>query len=126
MIHRMGNGDGDGVELDPLWWVLGGTITTVVIYNMLQKRTLEQTNVAYTTDNPLQNMNAVAVRFGQVRDLWLMGYISTDEVIKQLSGLVDAISDLQRVGKASPVSAQDLTSRIDAMLKDAAEYQAAA
>lgn len=126
MIHRMGNGDADGVDIDPLWWVLGGTITTVVIYNMLQKRTLEQTNVAYTTESPLQNMNAVAVRFGQVRDLWLMGYISTDEVIKQLSGLVDAISDLQRVGKASPVSAQDLTSRIDAMLKDAAEYQAAA
>lgn len=125
MIHRMGNGNGDGIAADPLWWVLGGTVATIALYNLLQ-RPAAQAQVVYTKEpQVLLDLNAVATRLGRLRDLWDMGYISPDETVGQLSGLVTSISELQKSGKASSASVQGLTARIDTMLKDVADYAAA-
>jgi hypothetical protein len=125
MIHRMGNGNGDGISADPLWWVLGGTVATIALYNLLQ-RSGAQAQVVYTKEPQVfSDLNAVAARLGRLRDLWDMGYISPDEAIGQLSGLVTSVSELQKAGKASPASVQGLTARIDTMLKDVDEYKKA-
>jgi hypothetical protein len=123
MIHRMGNGNGDASS-DALWWVLGGTAATVTLYQLFKPRMAEQAAFVYTKE-PFVDMNAVAVRFGQLRDLWSMGYLSPAETVAQLEGLTTAISDLQKAGKASPASAQELVTRIDGLIKDVLEYQMA-
>lgn len=126
MIPVMGNGNG-GMDFympaDPLWWVIGGTIATVVLYNVLKKPAPESATPVGVLETPeFKDMNAVAVRFGQIRDLWSMGYIGPEEAVGELKNLASAILDLQKSGKTSPGSAQDMASRMEKMIKDIIDY----
>jgi len=126
MIPVMGNGNGNMdfyMPADPLWWVIGGTVATIVLYNVLKKSPPESSAPVGVLETPtFQDMNAVAVRFGQIRDLWSMGYMGPEETIGELKNLTSAILDLQKIGKASPGSAQDMASRIEQLIKDVINY----
>lgn len=127
MIHRMGNGNGGANGSDALWWVLGGTVATVTIYHLLGKPSPVDINPFVQTEEPtFPDMNSVAVRFGQIRDLWSMGYLNSSEAVYQLEGLVSGIQKLQGEGKASAASVQEITSRIDRLIKDVLDYQVSA
>jgi hypothetical protein len=127
MIGRMGNGNGDTLGIpDPVVWVIGGTAAAIALY-YLTKSSPGVTQAASVAPKEapaaFADMNAVAVRVGQVRDLWTMGYLNPQEAIDQLTGLATAIAELQKAGKATPASAQDLVTRIDGLLKDVTDYQ---
>jgi len=126
MIHRMGNDNG-GPSVDPLWLLAGGTVAAVVLYNLLGKPSPASVNPFYQEEEPVfSDLNSVATRFGRIRDLWSMGYINSAEAATQLETLVSAILKLQSQGKASAASTQELVSRIEQLIKDITEYQAAA
>lgn len=125
MIHRMGNNDG-GASVDPLWLVVGITMLSIGIYQIF-KPTQQSLNPVYVPENEASqsflDMNAVAVRLGQIRELWSMGYLGSQETVSQLEGLKTAIGNLRRDGKASAASAQEFSMRIDRMIEDILEYQ---
>lgn len=128
MIHRMGNDNGETLGIpDPLAWVLGGTAATILLYNLLKPGPgVTQAAAVAPKEAPTSfaDMNAVAARFGQVRELWTMGYIDPTETVDQLTGLASAIAELQKAGKASPASAQELITRIDRLINEVTAYQA--
>ena len=72
------------------------------------------------------DVNSVAVRFGQIRELWSMGYINSGEAIAQAESLAEALLRLQKEGKAFGVTVENLTTRIERFVKDVSEYQASA
>lgn len=127
MIHRMGNDNGGPNGVDALWWVLGGTAATVALYHLFGKSSPVDLNPFVQAEEPtFSDLNSVATRFGQIRDLWSMGYINSAEAATQLETLVVAILKLQSEGKASAASTQELVGRIEQLIKDITEYQAAA
>lgn len=127
MIHRMGNDNGGANGSLALWWVLGGTVATVTLYQFLGKPSPADLNPFVQAEEPtFSDLNSVATRFGQIRDLWSMGYINSAEAATQLEGLVSSILKLQGEGKASAASTQELVNRIEQLIKDITEYQSAA
>lgn len=127
MIYRMGNDNGGLDGSDVLWWVLGGTVATVTLYQLLRGSSPVNLNPYVQAEEPtFSDMNSVATRFGQLRDLWGMGYINSAEAATQLEGLVSAMLKLQNEGKASIASTQELVNRIERLIKDIVEYQASA
>jgi len=126
MIHRMGNDNGGVDGSDVLLWVLGGTAATVILYNLLKRPSVVPEGLVFSKEQSFPDMNSVAVRFGQIRELWSMGYLDSTEAVSQLEGLSAAILELQKAGKASAASAQELVTRIERMVKDIVDYQAAA
>jgi len=126
MIHRMGN-DGDGPNgSDALWWVVGGTVAAVTLYRLLYPRAEPVMPYLEVKEQSFPDVNSVAVRFGQIRELWSMGYIDSNDAIAQAEKLAAALLDLQKEGKAFGVTVENLTTRIDRFVKDVSEYQAAA
>lgn len=126
-MPKMGNGNGysDG-NVDPLWWVIAGTIATIVGYNLFRREhPADQVAPVAPKENPqaFTTLNDVANRFGQVRELWVMGYINPDETVIQLTDLLEAIAALQQRGQASPASAQELAGRVSSLIEDVTEYQ---
>jgi hypothetical protein len=122
----MGNGNGNGGDIEPLIWVLGGTAATIAAYHILKAaKPADQVAPVPNKEAPsaFVDMNAVAVRFGQVRELWTMGYLNPEETVDQLTGLLTAITELQKAGKASAASAQELSSRISGLIDDVVKYQ---
>lgn len=127
MIDRMGdNGNGGPDGSDVLWWVLGGTAATVALYHFLRPATQTVAPYFEVKEPTFSDLNSVAVRFGQIRELWSMGYINSEEAIVQAKKLAEALLDLQKAGKASGGTVEGLTSRIDQFVKDVSEYQASA
>lgn len=127
MIERMGNDNGGANGSEALWWVLGGTTAVVTLYQLLGKPSSASINPFYQEEEPVfSDLNSVATRFGRIRDLWSMGYINSAEAATQLESLVSAMLKLQNEGKASPASTQELVNRIEQLIKDITEYQAAA
>jgi hypothetical protein len=126
MIHRMGN-DGDGPNgSDALWWVVGGTVAAVTLYRLLYPRVEPVMPYLEVKEQSFPDVNSVAVRFGQIRELWSMGYIDSNDAIAQAEKLAGALLELQKAGKAFGVTVENLTTRIDRFVKDVSEYQAAA
>ena len=126
MIHRMGN-DGDGPNgSDALWWVVGGTVAAVTLYRLLYPRVEPVMPYLEVKEQSFPDVNSVAVRFGQIRELWSMGYIDSNDAIAQAGKLAGALLELQKAGKAFGVTVENLTTRIDRFVKDVSEYQAAA
>jgi hypothetical protein len=126
MIHRMGN-DGDGPNgSDALWWVVGGTVAAVTLYRLLYPRVEPVMPYLEVKEQSFPDVNSVAVRFGQIRELWSMGYIDSNDAIAQAEKLAAALLELQKAGKAFGVTVENLTTRIDRFVKDVSEYQAAA
>ena len=127
MIHRVGNnGNGGADGSEAFWWVLGGTVATITLYNVFKGRLSGEQAQYISTKESFPDTNSVAVRFGQLRDLWSMGYISSGEAISELETLTAALLELQKAGKASAASAQELASRIERMIRDILEYQPSA
>lgn len=122
MIEQVDDGS------DVLLWVLGGTAATVALYQLLKSSAPPERVSSFleVKEQVFPDMNAVAVRFGQIRELWSMGYLSSSDTVLQLEKLTAAILDLQKSGKASAASAQELANRIDRLIKDILEYQASA
>ena len=126
MIHRMGN-DGNGPNgSDALWWVVGGTVAAVTLYRLLYPRVEPVMPYLEVKEQSFPDVNSVAVRFGQIRELWSMGYIDSNDAIAQAGKLAGALLELQKAGKAFGVTVENLTTRIDRFVKDVSEYQAAA
>ena len=126
MIHRMGN-DGNGPNgSDALWWVVGGTVAAVTLYRLLYPRVEPVMPYLEVKEQSFPDVNSVAVRFGQIRELWSMGYIDSNDAIAQAEKLAAALLELQKDGKAFGVTVENLTTRIDRFVKDVSEYQAAA
>jgi len=126
MIHRMGN-DGNGPNgSDALWWVVGGTVAAVTLYRLLYPRVEPVMPYLEVKEQSFPDVNSVAVRFGQIRELWSMGYIDSNDAIAQAEKLAAALLELQKAGKAFGVTVENLTTRIDRFVKDVSEYQAAA
>jgi len=127
-MQKMGNGNGNGsvAGTDPLWWVVGGTIATIVGYNLFKtKHPADQIAPVAPKEPPpsFSSLNDVATRFGQVRELWTMGYLNPEETVTQLTSLMETIAVLQRSGQASAASAQELSGRISSLIEDVLEYQ---
>lgn len=128
MISRMsgnGNGNGDITLANPLVWLVGATAASIALYQLFGKRPADQVAPVAPKEAPTAyaDINAVATRFGQVRELWTMGYLSPDETLNQLTGLLTAMDDLIKSGKASPAGAQDLTGRVQKLMSDVEEYK---
>lgn len=129
MISRMrGNDNGDLAVLlnDPLVWVIGGTATAVLLYQIFKSgRPADQIAPVAPKEAPTAfvDLNAVATRFGQVRELWTMGYLSPEETLDQLTGLLDATGNLVQARKASAADALEITTRIEQLMRDVAEFQ---
>ena len=122
----MGN-DGDGPNgSDALWWVVGGTVAAVTLYRLLYRRVEPVMPYPEVKEQSFPDVNSVAVRFGQIRELWSMGYIDSNDAIAQAGKLAGALLELQKAGKAFGVTVENLTTRIDRFVKDVSEYQAAA
>jgi len=122
----MGN-DGDGPNgSDALWWVVGGTVAAVTLYRLLYPRVEPVMPYLEVKEQSFPDVNSVAVRFGQIRELWSMGYIDSNDAIAQAGKLAGALLELQKAGKAFGVTVENLTTRIDRFVKDVSEYQAAA
>jgi hypothetical protein len=122
----MGN-DGDGPNgSDALWWVVGGTVAAVTLYRLLYPRVEPVMPYLEVKEQSFPDVNSVAVRFGQIRELWSMGYIDSNDAIAQAEKLAAALLELQKAGKAFGVTVENLTTRIDRFVKDVSEYQAAA
>lgn len=128
MIHPMGNGNGgDGIDnTDVLWWLFGGTAAAVTLYHLFGPKVQTVAPYFEAKEPSFSDVNAVAVRFGQIRELWSMGYIASEEAIAQSKILASALLDLQSAGKASSGTVEDLTVRIDRFIKDVGDYQAQA
>jgi hypothetical protein len=129
MIHRMGNGDGDGAGLDPTILALVGVgAAAFILYRAYAKsHEGERANPFLEVKEPsFPDVNSVAVRFGQIRELWSMGYIDSADAIAQADQLATALLKLQMDGKAAGVTVENLTARIDRFVKDVSEYQAQA
>lgn len=123
MIHGMGNNDG-GDDISPVWWLVGITAATATLYHFLKaKESVTQAPYFEVKEPVFSDLNSVAVRFGQIRELWSMGYMSTEDAVAQLGDLKTALSGLQSAGKVSAANAQDLTARMDRLIKDITEYQ---
>lgn len=128
MIHRMGNDNGDGPGLDT-WMVIAGIGAAAFILYRSYAKNLEgeRANPFLEVKEPsFPDVNSVAVRFGQIRELWSMGYISSEDAIAQADQLATALLKLQKEGKAAGVTVENLTARIDRFVKDVGEYQAQA
>jgi len=122
----MGN-DGNGPNgSDALWWVVGGTVAAVTLYRLLYPRVEPVMPYLEVKEQSFPDVNSVAVRFGQIRELWSMGYIDSNDAIAQAEKLAAALLELQKDGKAFGVTVENLTTRIDRFVKDVSEYQAAA
>ena len=122
----MGN-DGNGPNgSDALWWVVGGTVAAVTLYRLLYPRVEPVMPYLEVKEQSFPDVNSVAVRFGQIRELWSMGYIDSNDAIAQAEKLAAALLELQKAGKAFGVTVENLTTRIDRFVKDVSEYQAAA
>lgn len=126
MIHRMGNDDNGPTGSDILWWVMGGTAATVALYHLTKPSPERVSSYLEVKEPSFPDVNSVAVRFGQIRELWSMGYINSQEAIVQAEGLANALLKLQKEGKAFGVTVENLTSRIEHFVKDVSEYQASA
>jgi hypothetical protein len=128
MIHRMANGNGDTSDgsTDVVWWVLGGTTAAMTLYYLLKPTMQTVAPYLEIKEESFPDVNAVAVRFGQIRELWSMGYINSEEAIVQTRKLAEALLELQNAGKAFGGTIQDLTVRMDQFIKDVSEYQAQA
>ena len=97
------------------WWVLGGTGAIIGLYQLLKAPFRATETMPVPPKEPpasFPDMNAVATRFSQVKELYRMGYLSADETASQLGRLMDAADALRDAGKISPGAAADLTSRI--------------
>lgn len=125
MIHRMGNDNGANGS-DALWWAVGGTVAAITLYHLLRPNAQSVMPYLEVKDQSFPDVNSVAVRFGQIRDLWSMGYIDSNEAIVQAEKLATALLELQKVGKAFGVTVENLTTRIERFVKDVSEYQASA
>ena len=127
MIHRMGNND-DGPSDNTLLFIMLGVGATVAAYHLFWKKPeSERANPFLEVKEPsFPDVNSVAVRFGQIRELWSMGYIDSADAIAQADQLATALLDLQKAGKAAGVTVENLTGRIDQFVKDVSEYQAQA
>lgn len=126
MIHRMGNGDNGSNGSDVLWWVLGGTAAAITLYHLTKPSSERVSSYLEVKEPSFPDVNSVAVRFGQIRELWSMGYINSGEAIAQAKDLAEALLKLQREGKAFGVTVENLTTRIERFVKDVSEYQASA
>ena len=100
-------------------WVLGGTAAVVALYQLFRSRPGSTETMPVPPVQPpsdFQSLNAVATRFGQVRELYRMGYISPVDAVAQLDGLIAAIDALQAGGQADSATVVQLTSSINAFI----------
>ena len=102
MIHRMAENNGNGSNGSGIvWWVLGGTTALMTLYYLLKPTIHTVAPYLEVKEESFPDVNAVAVRFGQIRELWSMGYINSEEAIVQARNLAEALLELQKAGKAS-------------------------
>lgn len=100
-------------------WVLGGTAAIVALYQLLRSRAGTTETMPVPPVRPpsdFESLNAVATRFGQVRELYRMGYISAVDTVQQLDGLLTAIDALRGRGQADSATVVQLTSSINAFI----------
>lgn len=107
----------DGV----LFWVLAGTAALIGVHKLLAVPGEAAFSIEIKED--LKDLNAVAVRFSRVRDLFQTGYIGVQETLGQLDGLLTSIGALRQAGKAAPSTTQELVSRIDSFAEQVRIYQ---
>lgn len=102
-------------------WVLGGTGAVIALYQLFKPNFGESGIMpvpAVESPSSFQDLNAVATRFGQVRELYRMGYLSAIDTFAQLDGLLTAINSLQVDGQADSATVVQLTSSINAFIDD--------
>ncbi len=121
-------GQGRSSDGDATLWVLAGTGALIGIWHLFLKPKVERpTEVAPVAprEAPVEfaTLAEVTNRFGQVRELFKMGYIDPPETYRQLEGLLAAIDSLKAAEKADPATAQELVSRIGAFIEQVREYE---
>jgi len=100
-------------------WVLSGTAAVVGLYQLFKPRFGDSGVMPVpSVDAPssFMDLNSVATRFSQVRELYRMGYISAADAIQQLDGLIAAIDTLRADGQADSATVVQLTSSINAFI----------
>lgn len=99
--------------------VLGGTAAVVALYQLFKPNFGESGVMPVPpveAPSSFADLNAVATRFSQVRELYRMGYISEVDAFAQLDGLLTAINSLQASGQADSATVVQLTSSINAFI----------
>ena len=97
-----------------IFWILAGTVALIGAHKLLAGPGESAFPIEVQED--LKDLNAVAVRFSRVRDLFYTGYIGTGEALAQLDGLLMSIDSLRQAGKTDSSTVQELVSRIDSFM----------
>jgi len=103
-----------------IFWVLAGTAALIGAHKLLAGSGESAFQIEIQED--LKDLNAVAVRFSRVRDLFYTGYIGTGETLGQLDGLLTSIDALRQAGKTDSSTVQELVSRIDSFAEQVKLY----
>jgi len=99
-----------------IFWILAGTAALIGAHKLLSSPAGESAFPIEIREN-LKDLNAVAVRFSRIRDLFYTGYIGTGEALAQLDGLLMSIDSLRQAGKTDSSTVQELVSRIDSFIE---------
>lgn len=94
-----------------IFWILAGTVALIGAHKLIASPAESAFPIEVQED--LKDLNAVAVRFSRVRDLFYAGYIDVGEALGQLDGLLASIEVLRQAGRSDPSTTQQLISRID-------------
>jgi len=103
-----------------IFWILAGTVALIGAHKLFAGPGEAAFSVEVRED--LKDLNAVAVRFSRVRDLFYTGYIDVGEALRQLDGLLASINALRQDGKSDPSTVQQLVSRVDSFTEQVKLY----
>jgi hypothetical protein len=69
-------------------------------------------------------IGAVAARFGQVKELYRMGYLTPEQAMSEMQTMSIALLTLSRRGVGEPVATEALVDQMSSFVKDVERFMA--